>query len=368
MRGIILGAAWAWLLLSFVVTTSARAQTAPAEAKYPPTTEGDFVVHNFKFKSGQSMAEVRLHYTTLGKPATDAQGRTTNAVLILHGTGGSGQQFLAPYFANELFNPGQVLDASRYYLILVDGIGHGKSSKPSDGMHAHFPDYDYDDMVALHHVLLTDGLKVNHLRLIFGTSMGCMQSFVWGETYPDFMDALMPMACLPVPIAGRNRIWRKMVLDGIRTDPEWKNGDYTTNPQQGIRFILDFLIIAGGAPIPMQKSMPTRDDADKWLEKYFHDRASGIDVNDFLYQLNSSRNYDPSPNLEKITVPVMWINSADDFINPPDLGIAEEQVKRLKNGKFVLIPASEHTFGHGTHTHAAIWKDHMAEILAQSAH
>jgi homoserine O-acetyltransferase/O-succinyltransferase len=346
----------------------AHPQTSAAEVKYPPTTEGDFVVRDFKFKSGQSMSEVRLHYTTLGKPATDAQGRTTNAVLILHGTGGSGHQFLAPYFANELFNPGQALDASRYYLILVDGIGHGKSSKPSDGMRGHFPDYDYDDMVALHHALLTDGLKVNHLRLVFGTSMGCMQSFVWGETYPGFMDALMPMACLPVQIAGRNRVWRKMVIDGIHSDPEWKNGDYTTEPEQSVRIALDFLIIAGGAPIQMQKSMPTRDDADRWLEKYFHDHASGIDANDFLYQVNSSRNYDPSPNLEKITVPVMWINSADDFINPPDLGIAEQQVKRLKNGKYVLIPASEQTYGHGTHTHAAIWKQYVVEILEKSAH
>src|ERR1700742_357118 len=346
----------------------ARPQATATEAKYPPPTEGDFVVHNFKFKNGQSMGEVRLHYTTLGKPAADAQGRTTNAVLILHGTGGSGHQFLAPYFANELFNPGQVLDASRYYLILVDGIGHGKSSKPRDGMHAHFPDYDYDEMVALHHALLTDGLKVNHLRLVFGTSMGCMQSFVWGETYPDFMDALMPMACLPVQLAGRNRIWRKMVLDGIRTDPEWKNGDYTTQPPQGIRIALDFLVIAGSAPIPMQKQFPTREAADAWLDKYFHDRASGIDANDFWYQVNASRNYDPSANLEKITVPVMWMNSADDFINPPDLGIAEREVKRLKNGKFILIPASEQTHGHGTHTFATIWKDHMAEVLQRSAH
>ena len=360
----------AFLVQTWVVSASAdpaRPQASATEAKYPPTIEGDFVVHNFKFKSGQSLPDVRLHYTTLGKPAQDAQGRTTNAVLILHGTGGSGQQFLAPYFANELFNPGQILDASRYYLILLDGIGHGKSSKPSDGLRAHFPEYDYDDMVALHHALLTDGLKVNHLRLIFGTSMGCMHSFVWGETYPDFMDALMPMACLPVQIAGRNRIWRKMVMDGIRTDPEWKDGDYTTQPPQGIRIALDFLIIAGSAPIPMQKQFPTRDDADKWLDNYFRTRTSGLDANDFLYQVNASRNYDPSPNLEKITAPVMWMNSADDFINPPDLGIAEQQVKRLKNGKFVLIPAGEQTHGHGTHTFAAIWKQNMAEILAKSA-
>ena len=353
----------AMLAASFLVApASARPQmTAPA------TTEGDFVVHNFKFHSGESLPDVRLHYTTLGKPARDAQGRTTNAVLVLHGTGGSGHQFLAPYFAGELFGPGQLLDATRYFIVLPDGVGHGQSSKPSDGLHAHFPQYDYDDMIALHYKLLNDGLGVNHLRLIFGTSMGCMHSFVWGETYPDFMDALMPMACLPVQIAGRNRIWRKMVIDGIRNDPEWKGGDYATEPPQGLRIALDFLLIAGSAPLPMQKSMPTRDDADKYLDKYIHDRTSGLDANDLLYQVNASRNYDPSPQLEKIKVPVMWINSGDDLINPPELGIAEREVKRLKNGHFILIPASEQTFGHGTHTHAALWKEHLVELLRESA-
>jgi homoserine O-acetyltransferase len=349
------------LALAVVGLASARPQAAG-----PATTEGDFVVHDFKFHSGESLGEVRLHYTTLGKPARDAQGRTTNAVLILHGTGGTGHQFLAPYFAGELFGQGQQLDASRYFLILVDGVGHGKSSKPSDGLHARFPQYDYDDMVALHYKLLTEGLGVNHLRLIFGTSMGCMHSFVWGETYPDFMDALMPMACLPVQIAGRNRIWRKMVMDGIREDPAWKGGDYTTEPAQGLRTALDFLLIAGGAPLVMQKSMPTPDDADKYLDKYFHDRTAGLDANDLLYQVNASRNYDPSPSLEKIKAPVMWINSGDDFINPPELGIAEREVKRLKNGKFILIPASESTHGHGTHTWAALWKEHLGELLAES--
>jgi homoserine O-acetyltransferase len=349
--------------IAFVVMAAAGQQaTAPA------TAEGDFVVHNFQFHSGESLPEVRLHYTTLGKPVRDAQGRTTNAVLILHGTGGSGQQFLQPYFAGELFGPGQLLDATRYFIILPDGIGHGKSSKPSDALHAHFPQYDYDDMVALHYKLLNEGLNINHLRLTFGTSMGCMHSFVWGETYPDFMDAMMPMACLPVQIAGRNRVWRKMLMDGIRNDPDWKGGDYTAEPQQGLRTALDLLLIAGSAPLPMQKSMPTRDDADKYLDKYFHDRMPGLDANDLLYQVNASRNYDPSPSLEKIKVPVMWMNSADDFINPPELGIAEREAKRLKNGKFILIPASEKTHGHGTHTWAVVWKDQLAELLKQSAH
>jgi len=350
------------LLIPAIVPVWAGQQAAPA------TTEGDFVVHNFQFRSGESLADVRLHYTTLGKPVKDAQGRTTNAVLILHGTGGTGHQFLAPYFAGELFGSGQLLDASRYFLILVDGVGHGKSSKPSDGPHAHFPQYDYDDMVALHYKLLNEGLGVNHLRLIFGTSMGCMHTWVWGETYPDFMDALMPMACLPVQIAGRNRMWRKMVMDAIRNDPEWKGGDYSAEPQQGLRTALDLLLIAGSAPVPMQKDLPTRDAADKFLDKYFADRASGLDANDLLYQVNASRNYDPSPQLEKIKAPVMYINSGDDFINPPDLGIAEREVKRVKNARFVLIPASEQTHGHGSHTYAVLWKQYLAELLEESAH
>lgn len=328
--------------------------------------EGDFVAKDFKFRSGESLAELKLHYRTLGRPVRDAEGRVTNAVLVLHGTGGSGQQFLAPQFADELFGPGQLLDTNKYLVILPDGIGHGKSSKPSDGLHAHFPAYDYDDMVAAHHLLLTQGLGVNHLRLIFGTSMGCMHSFVWGETYPDFMDALMPMACLPIQIAGRNRLWRKMTIDGIRNDPEWNGGEYREQPRQAVRLALDFLLIAGSAPLPMQKALPTRNAADQYLDDYFRTRAGAMDANDFLYQVNASRNYDPSPQLERITAPVMWINSGDDFINPPELGIAEREVKRLKRGTFILIPASAETHGHGTHTWAALWKQYLAELLGKS--
>src|SRR5690349_23748782 len=235
--------------------------TAAAQPEFA-TTEGDFVVHDFKFKSGETLAELRLHYTTLGTPLRDAHGRVSNAVLILHGTGGDGHQFLRPQFSGVLFVPGGLLDASKYFIILPDGIGHGKSSKPSDGLHAKFPHYDYDDMVAAQYALLTDGLQVNHLRLVMGTSMGCMHSFVWGETHPDFMDALMPLACLPVQIAGRNRMWRKMVMDAIRDDPEWKGGEYKEEPKQALRTALDFLLMAGSAPIPMQKALPTRDAAD----------------------------------------------------------------------------------------------------------
>ncbi|MGC1619725.1 MAG: alpha/beta fold hydrolase [Candidatus Acidiferrum sp.] len=334
----------------------------------PATSEGDFVIHNFQFHSGESLPELRLHYTTLGKPIRDGAGHTTNAVLILHGTGGTGHQFLAPQFAGVLFGAGQLLDASRYYIILPDGIGHGKSFKPSDGLRAHFPQYDYDDMVTAHYRLVSEGLGVNHLRLVMGTSMGCMHSFMWGEMYPDFMDALMPLACLPVQIAGRNRVWRKMVMDAIRADPEWKGGEYKEQPKQALRTALDLLLIAGSAPIPMQKALPTRDDADKYLDDYFSKRFDSLDANDLLYQVNSSRDYDPLQQLDKIKAPVMWINSADDFINPPGLGFAEQEVKKIKNGKFVLIPASENTHGHGTHTWAEIWKQYMADLLAESAH
>src|SRR5271170_4130408 len=254
---------------AFVAMLLAATPCAAQQPISASATEGDFVIHNFQFRSGESLPELRLHYATLGKPVKDAAGRTINAVLILHGTGGTGQTFFQPQFAGVLFGPGQLLDASRYFIILPDGIGHGKSSKPSDGMHAHYPPYDYDDMVAAHFRLVSEGLGVNHLRLVMGTSMGCMHSFVWGETYPDFMDALMPLACVPVQIAGRNRVWRKMVMDAIREDPEWHGGEYKEEPKQALRTALDFLLIAGAAPIPMQKALPTRDSADKYLDDYF---------------------------------------------------------------------------------------------------
>jgi homoserine O-acetyltransferase/O-succinyltransferase len=353
---------------AMLIAILSLAQPSLGQQALSGSTEGDFVVHDFKFHSGESLPELRLHYTTLGKPARDAQGRVTNAVLILHGTGGTGHQFYAPQFAGELFGPGQLLDTTRYFIVLPDGIGHGKSSKPSDGLHAHFPQYDYDDMVAAHYRLLSEGLGVNHLRLVMGTSMGCMHSFVWGETYPDFMDALMPLACQPVQIAGRNRLWRKMVMDAIRNDPDWKGGDYTAEPQQSLRTALDFLIIAGSAPLLMQKNLPTRDAADKFLDQYFKDHLAELDANDLLYQVNASRNYEPSPQLEKIKAPVMYINSADDFINPPELLMGQTEIKRVKNAKFVLIPISEQTRGHGTHTSAAVWKQYLAELLEKSAH
>ena len=329
--------------------------------------EGDYTLRDFAFRSGEKLPELRIHYLTMGKPVRDARGRTSNAVLILHGTGGSGRQFLAPQFAGVLFGPGAPLDTTKMFLVLPDGIGHGRSSKPSDGLHARFPHYDYDDMVAAQYRLLTDGLKVNHLRLVMGTSMGGMHTWVWGETHPEFMDALMPLACQPVAIAGRNRVWRKMVMDAIRQDPEWQGGDYTTQPRAALRTALDLLLIAGSAPLKMQLEESTRDSADRYLDAYFKARMPGLDANDLLYQVDSSRNYDPEPGLKEIIAPVMFVNSADDFINPPELGIAERDIQKVAHGQFVLLPISEQTRGHGTHTWAALWRSHLEALLKSSA-
>jgi homoserine O-acetyltransferase len=290
----------------------------------------------------------------------------TNAVLILHGTGGTGQQFFRPQFAGVLFGPGQLLDTNRYFIILPDDIGHGESSKPSDGPHMHFPQYDYDDMVASQHAMLLDGLHVDHLRLILGTSMGGMQSFVWGETYPQFSDALAPFACLPVELAGRNRMWRYMAMQSIKNDPAWKNGDYTSEPVEGLRGANDLILIAGSVPLQMQKSFPTRAQAEAYVDRVLTASIAHSDANDFLYYVNASRNYNPEPKLSTITTPILWINSADDFINPPELGIAEKMVTKIPHAKFILIPISDATRGHGTHTQAAVWKDYLADFMAQT--
>ena len=279
--------------------------------------EGDFVARDFTFRSGETMAALRLHYTTLGTPQRDAQGRVTNAVMLLHGTGGSGQQFFRPQFADVLFAKGGLLDPAKYYVILPDSIGHGKSSKPSDGLRTKFPRYDYDDMVAGQHALLTKGLGVDRLKLILGTSMGCMHAFVWGEIHPDFAEALMPMACQPVEIAGRNRMWRKMIMDAITNDPDWKGGAYKAQPTRALRTAAGILVLAAGAPIQMQKAYPTRVAADAYLDKTIAERIAELDANDLLYQVASSRTYDPSPRLEAITARVMCFNFADDFVYTP---------------------------------------------------
>lgn len=329
-------------------------------------TEGDFVVRDFAFRSGEGLPELRLHYRTLGKPVRDAQGRVTNAVMVLHGTGGSGAQFLSPQFAEELYGPGQPLDITRYYVVLPDGIGHGGSSKPSDGLRAGFPHYDYDDMVEAQRRLLVDGLKVDRLRLLMGTSMGCMHGFVWAQAHPDFVQAMMPTACLPVEIAGMNRFWRKAAMESIKADPAWKGGDYDAQPALGLRGAVNLLLVMGAAPPAWQAQAPTREAAETYYNTRLEADLPRRDANDLIYQLDASRNYDPSRGLEKITIPVTWVNSTDDLINPPDLGIAEPAAKRLKNGRFVLIKATPETRGHGTHTWAKFWKQELVELLARS--
>jgi homoserine O-acetyltransferase len=343
----------------------AAAGNAAATAD-PRPLEGDYVIHDFHFASGETLPELRMHYTFLGKPKKDAQGRVTNAVLIMHGTGGSGRSLINERFSGVLFGKGQLLDAEKYYIILPDGIGHGKSSRPSDALRAHFPQYSYQDMVAAQYALVTKGLEVNHLRLVMGTSMGCMHTFMWAEAYPDFMDALMPLACLPVQIAGRNRVWRDLAMDAIRNDPQWLKGDYVTQPIAAMRTAAGLLLIAGSAPIQMQISLPTREAADEFVQKYIQRQLEDLDANDFLYQVNASRDYDPSAGLEKIKAPLLQINSGDDFINPPELGIAEREIKRIKGARFVLLQASDQTHGHGTHTWAVVWQQYLAQLLEAS--
>lgn len=324
--------------------------------------EGDFFVSDFQFNSGDVLPELRLHYTTLGQPQRDANGIVRNAVLILHGTGGTGQGFLTENFAGVLFGPGQLLDAEHYYIILPDSIGHGKSSKPSDGLRARFPKYGYRDMIRAQHLLLTEGLGVNHLRLVTGTSMGGMHTWLWGTTYPDFMDALMPLASLPAEIAGRNRMTRRMILDAIRTDPEWQNGDYTTQPR-GLTAAIYILLFMVSSPKQWQKEAPTREAADQFLADRVQDYLSRLDANDMLYTYAASEDYDPFPNLERIQAPLLAINSADDQVNPPELGLMEAGIAKVKNGRYILLPITDDTRGHGTHSLPALWQHHLAELL-----
>jgi len=349
----------------FAGFSAALALVGAAQAAPEPVGH-DFVLKDFRFASGESLPELKIHYWTHGAPHRDASGQIDNAVLILHGTGGSGRQFSAPQFADVLFKPGGLLDPAKYFVIMPDDIGHGASSKPSDGLRARFPKYDYTDMVVAEHALVAEGLGVKRLRLIMGTSMGCMHAFMWGEMYPDGAKALMPLACLPVEIAGRNRLWRTMAVESITADPAYAGGDYTAEPALGLRGAENILLIAGASPLPMQIAYPTGAAVRGWYGSELPRRLQSLDANDLIYQLESSRTYDPSKALEKITVPVTWVNSADDFINPPELGLAQTMAPRLKNGRFVLIPASPQTHGHGTHTWAALWQDELAALLKRS--
>jgi homoserine O-acetyltransferase/O-succinyltransferase len=332
----------------------------------PPVSEGDYVINDFRFGNGEALPQLRIHYRTLGKIHKDTHGQVDNAVLIMHGTGGSGAQFIDDRFADQLFNPGQPLDATKYFIVLPDGIGHGQSSKPSDGLHMRFPHYDYDDMVLADYRLLTEKLDINHLRLVMGTSMGGMQTWMWGETYTGFMDALMPLASLPVEIAGRNRIFRKMIMDAIRNDPEWNNGAYAAQPR-GLADALYILLIMGSAPLQWQNAYPTRATADKFLDERIAALIKLFDANDALYQFDASRNYNPQPKLGTIEAPLLAVNSADDQIDPPELGILEREINKVPRGRAVVIPISDATHGHATYIWAAVWKNYLVELLDRSA-
>jgi homoserine O-acetyltransferase len=351
----------------FVFLTALALQAAAAPAKTWPTHEQDVILKDFRFRDGESLPVLKMHLTTLGQPHRNAAGQIDNAVMVLHGTGGTGKQFLAPQFADELYGPGQPLDIRKYWIILPDNIGHGASSKPSDGLRMRFPKYDYDDMVEAQHRMLTKGLGVTHMRLIMGTSMGCMHSFVWGEMYPGFSSALMPLACEPVEIAGLNRMWRQMLIDGIEKDPAWNGGNYTREPEQGLRTAASMLVIAGSAPLNFQKQYPTREAAVAHVRQAVARYMGSMDANDAIYQFDSSRNYNPWPQLDKIKVPLTWINSADDFINPRNFPFPAQALKRMPTARFRLIPETTETHGHGTHTWAKFWKQDLSALLARSA-
>lgn len=352
--------------LPFLVLVLGLANPLKAGAQYPAPTEGEFVLKDFQFRSGEQLPELRQHYRTLGTPQRDALGVVRNAVLIIHGTGGTGAQFLRPSFAGELFSPGGVLDATRYFIILPDGIGHGQSSKPSDGLRARFPRYGYLDMVEAQYRLLTEGLGVAHLRLVMGTSMGGMQSWLWGERHPEFMDALMPLASLPTQISGRNRAWRRVLIDAIRNDPEWNGGNYSTQPPS-LRTAQQMLFLVGSNPVLRQMDMATLAQADSVLDASTTAGMRNTDANDLLYQVEASHDYDPGPDLGKILAPLLAVNSADDLVNPPELGILEQEIVRVPKGRAIVIPLSAETRGHGTHTIAALWKQYLEELLARSS-
>ena len=333
-----------------------------AAVALPVPAQGDYVIKDFHFSSGQTLPELKLHYRTFGTIQRGVDGKVRNAVLILHGTSGSGEQFLNPIFAGELFGPGQPLDITKFYVILPDDIGHGESSRPSEGLHAHFPNYRYADMVEAEYRLVLDGLHVNHLRLVMGTSMGGMHTWLWGEDHPAMMDALMPLASLPAPIGGRNRMWRRMISQAIRGDATWADGDYKTAPPS-LRFAAEMFFFMVDNPERRSEQFPTGAAADKGMDEFAAKETKDWDANDLLYAIESSGDYDPSKKLEAIRAPLVAVNSADDLINPPDQGIMEREITKVPHGRVVLIPEGPDTRGHGTHTVAKLWKAELEQLL-----
>ena len=351
----------AWLTGILLCATASWALAA----EYPAPVQGEYVIRGFSFNAGGTLADLTMHYRTIGQPRKDATGVVRNAVLVLHGTAGSGAQFLRAEFAGELFGAGQLLDATKYFIVIVDNIGHGQSGKPSDGLRAQFPKYGYRDMITAQYRLLTEGLGVNHLRLVVGTSMGGMHAWLWGEMYPDFSDALMPLASLPGQISGRNRMWRRIAIDAIRNDPEWQNGNYTTQPR-GLRGAAGMLALVSSNPVLRQQEAPTLAAADKWFDDYVSNYVRTADANDVLYALEASWDYDPAPALGQIRGPLVAVNFADDLVNPPELGILEREIARVPKGRAIVVPFSEKTRGHGSHTVAALWTRYLAELMTAS--
>jgi homoserine O-acetyltransferase/O-succinyltransferase len=344
------------LLLAMLLAGFLSAQT-PAE--------GDALLRDFHFQSGEVLAELKVHYRTYGVPRRDASGTVRNAVLILHGTTGSGAQFIRPEFSGRLFGPGQPLDAAQYFLVLPDGIGHGRSSKPSDGLHARFPRYGYLDMVEAQRRLLAEAFGVTHLRLVMGTSMGGMHTWLWGQLHPDMMDALMPLASLPTQVSGRNRVWRRAIIDAIRHDPLWAGGDYPSQPPS-LRTAAELLYFMSSNPVLRQEESPTLARADAALDRYVDAYLKTADVNDVLYAVEASHDYDPGPGLGRIRAPLVAVNSADDLINPPELGILEREIHRVPGGRAVLLPYGPQTRGHGSHTVAALWSRELLDLLERT--
>jgi homoserine O-acetyltransferase len=353
--------------LSLFAAALCCAQQQSPPLSFPNQVESDFVARDFAFHTGEKLAELRIHYIAIGTPTRDSAGHVNNAVIIMHGTGGSGRAFLSQQFAGELFKPGQPLDVATHYVILPDDVGHGKSSKPSDGLHMKFPHYDYEDMVRAEYALVHDGLQVDHLRLVMGTSMGAMHTWVWGYLYPDFMDALMPLASAPVEIAGRNRMFRAMIMQAIRNDPDWNNGEYTKPPANGLIAAQYSLWMMTTSSLQLHKTNSTHEKADDAVAA-LRQRAVRTDANDMLYYYDASTDYNPSPHLEQIKAPLYAINSADDVVNPPELGILEREIKRVAHGRYILIPTSDETRGHGTHSRPVVWKQYLIELLKESDH
>lgn len=356
---------FAVLLVSLAVGCPVFMEDARA-APYPEPQPGEFILRGFRFTNGETLPELKLHYYTLGRLQRDSAGRTTNAVLLLHGTAGSAANFFIGSFAGELFGSGQPLDAERYFIIIPDNIGHGRSSKPSDGLRTRFPRYGYADMVTAQYRLVTEKLAIDRLRLVLGTSMGGMHAWMWAVNYPDFMDAVLPLACLPAQISGRNRMERRLIVDAIRNDPEWNGGNYA-RPPQGLATALKAALITSGSARQLYLAAPTMEAADRLLDERVQERLRATDANDFLYAWEASRDYNPAPGLEEIRAAVVAINFADDERTPPELGILEKEIMRVRKGKAVTIPASDRTRGHASFYDASLWKPYLERLLARSA-